>query len=169
MTHPREDQFESVRAWLQSDAGSRSIDDIHAYVLEKYDAFFDAVRAAPGRPAAAGTDASEWDADQVLKHLAEWNAQVGEDILHVCLTGERPGNPAPVFEGDRESLIQQQQQSLESVYAHVTAAEPDAFLDVTWPHPFFGELNWREWFLFLGVHAIDHTGQVGERSGAAGA
>ncbi len=33
-------------------------------------------------------------------------------------------------------------------------------LDVTAPHPWFGELNCRAWFLFQRVHDGDHTRQI---------
>ena len=46
------------------------------------------------------------------------------------------------------------------LWAHVSEADPEAFLEVTWHHPFFGELNWREWFLFVGVHCADHAAQI---------
>ncbi|MDZ7728356.1 MAG: hypothetical protein U5Q44_09305 [Dehalococcoidia bacterium] len=39
-------------------------------------------------------------------------------------------------------------------------ADPSAFLDVTWTHPMFGELNWREWFLFMRIHSKDHARQL---------
>jgi hypothetical protein len=42
------------------------------------------------------------------------------------------------------------------------------FLDLKWEHPFFGMLNWREWFLFLGVHCTDHAIQIRAASPASG-
>lgn len=92
--------------------------------------------------------------------MVEWNAQVSEDVLHTCLTGERPGNPVPSLDLDVDGLVAREQATLDSLWAHVSEADPDAFLDVTWEHPFFGQLNWREWFLFLGVHCSDHAGQI---------
>jgi hypothetical protein len=31
-----------------------------------------------------------------------------------------------------------------------------------------GDMNWREWFYFLGVHANDHIGQIEKLRGMAG-
>ena len=37
-------------------------------------------------------------------------------------------------------------------------ADPDA--EIEWLHPFLGDLNWREWFLTLRVHSLDHARQL---------
>jgi hypothetical protein len=38
-------------------------------------------------------------------------------------------------------------------------------VEVTANNSQLGDLNWREWFYFLGVHADDHTGQVDKLRG----
>ena len=43
---------------------------------------------------------------------------------------------------------------------HIRAADPNANLDTKWRHPMFGDLNWREWLLFLRIHAQDHARQL---------
>lgn len=160
MTHPHEREFPEIRAWLQREAAAKSIDEIHGYVTERFDRLAHAAAAIPASRLGERPPGEEWSAIEALKHVVEWNWQCGEDILHVSLSGERPGNPLPDFQPDRDVLLARNSESLASVYSHVTAADPGAFLDVTWEHPFFGQLNWREWFLFLGVHATDHTGQI---------
>jgi hypothetical protein len=42
----------------------------------------------------------------------------------------------------------------------VRDADPEGFLETTWPHRFFGDLNWREWLLFLELHCADHAAQL---------
>jgi len=161
VSHPLEARFGEIASLIRSQAAGRSLEEIRDAVAERYATAFAAVRALPEgaltRPVAVG----EWSPLEAMKHLVEWNWQVGEDILHACLTGERPGNPPPTFDIPLEALIAKANESLESVWAHVSAADPQGFLDVKWEHPFFGQLNWREWFFFLGLHAVDHTRQVG--------
>ena len=33
-------------------------------------------------------------------------------------------------------------------------------LDSTWEHPFFGQLNFKEWIAFQRLHAMDHVQQM---------
>lgn len=78
---------------------------------------------------------------------------IAREVLHVALTGELPAaedSPDLVGPGDLASAYSQ---AIESCIAHVEAADADAFLDVTWVHPAYGPMNWREWFAFLGYDA----------------
>lgn len=165
MTSPTPEQLERVAAWIRSEGAAKSLEDILAWVTERQSRLIAAARGIPAEALTTAPAPGEWSPLEALKHVVEWNWQVGEDVLHTCLTGERPNNPVPEFPADREALIARQEESLASVWAHVSAADPTAFLDVNWEHPFFGMLNWREWFLFLGVHCTDHQNQI-EAAGA---
>ena len=169
MSAQPEVDFEQVGAWIRKSAAEKSLDEILASVRSRFDDLYGVLSSVPesGLHTQSGDD--EWAPIDAFKHLVEWNWQVGEDILHVSLTGERPGNPPPVFDAALEALTTRSRESLDSVWAHVSAADPEGFLHVTWEHEFFGELNWREWFFFLGVHAIDHTRQVRAMLEAPGA
>lgn len=169
MSGPTPDQLRRVQDWIRSEAAAKSIDDIHAYVSERYDRLSAAVTALPAGTLTITPPGEDWTPIHALKHVVEWNWQVGEDVLHVCLTGERPNNPPPEFPAEREPLLARNRESLDSIFAHVSAADPAGFLHVTWEHPFFGQLNWREWFLFLAVHATDHAGQIRTMSDGANA
>ena len=160
MTHPQEAEFGRIREWIQTEAAKRSPEEIRDTVARRFEALFEAVAAIPATAIDRVPDGDEWSPLDVLKHASEWNWQVGEDILHVCLMGERPGNPPPTFEKDGDLLISRQRESLESIWAHVSEADPQGFLGITWEHQFFGQLNWREWYFFLGVHAMDHAKQI---------
>lgn len=160
MSGPTEEQLAGVGAWIRTRAASNSLDETLAWVTERQDRLIAAVEKLTAGELTSAPAPGEWSPIEAFKHVVEWNWQVGEDILHVCLTGERPGNPLPSFEPDRATLIKRQRESLESLWAHVSAADPGAFLEATWEHPFFGTFNWREWFLFLGVHCTDHANQI---------
>jgi len=160
MTHPAAEQFPAIRTWIQKQAAEQSLEGIRDYVASQYERLLEAIATVSESTLANPLAEGEWSAIEAFKHVVEWNWQVGEDVLHACLMGERPGNPRPSFPAERDALTSRLRESLDSVWAHVSAADPAAFLDVTWEHPFFGQLNWREWFWFLGVHAMDHTNQV---------
>ena len=162
MSDPTPEQLAQVEAWIRAEARTKSIDQAQSYVVSRVAKLVDAARAVPESALTTVPDGQEWSPIETLRHVAEWTAQCGEDVLHVSLTGERPGNSPPQFEPDRESLFAKLNDSVESVGAHVSEADPDAFLETRWEHPFFGPLNWREWHLFLGVHATDHSNQLKE-------
>ncbi len=169
MTSPTPEQLNRVETWIRSEATSKTVDEVHSYVTTRLAKLSELVRSLPEAELRAVPEGQEWSPLDALTHVAEWTSQCGEDILHVSLTGERPGNPLPALDQDPEALLQALTESLASVYAHVSAADPAGFLEVTWEHPFFGQMNWREWHLFLGVHISDHTHHIKELSTSAGA
>lgn len=146
--------------WIRSEAASRTIDGIYEFALEQVNTLIQVAESLAPDQLSAKRTGDDWTVMDAFRHVVEWNCQVGEDVLHVSLTGERPANPPPTLRPDRETLIAKQRESIESVYAHVSAADPAAFLDIAWEHPFFGLMNWREWLFFIGVHCIDHTRQI---------
>jgi hypothetical protein len=92
---------------------------------------------------------------------------VAREVLHVALTGELPEDEDIDEASDLASLVARYSQAIESCIAHVEAAEPDAFLDVTWRHPDLGDLNWRQWFLFLAQDARLRTLALAQGTGDA--
>jgi len=161
MSGPTDDQIQRARAWFTSEAVAKSIAEIEAGI-EKDIAALEAAAQSFSNEAFNLPVGDDWAPVAALKHVVEWNMQVAEDILFVALTGARPNNPPPNLAPDRETLIAKHREAIDSLYAHVREAIPDAFLDVTWEHEFFGELNWREWFAFLRVHLKDHTAQLNQ-------
>ena len=162
MSDPTPEQLASVEAWIRAEALAKSVEEVHSYVVSRIAKLAEAANAVSTTELASVPAGQEWSPIETLRHVAEWTWQCGEDVLHVSLTGERPASPAPEFEPDRDILLSKLNESVESVYAHVSAADPDSFLDTKWEHPFFGHMNWREWHVFLGVHASDHANQLKE-------
>ena len=157
MTERTQDELAKLSVWLRAEAANRSVEDIFALVREEMDAMYAAIRAGSMHIAPAS---EVWSPIRTLQHAVQANVQIAEDILNVCLTGIRPGNPEPELPLDAETLIAKQQEMNDSLWEHVSFADTGAFLDVKWPHMFFGELNWREWLLFLHMHAWDHRNQI---------
>lgn len=160
MTHPMEAEFERIRGYLQQQAAEKSIPELFERVKEGMAELLDAARSIPAAVLSTNPPGDDWSPMDCLKHAVQSNLQVAQDVLHVALSGSRPGEPEPELAPDRDGLIAAQEASLDSLWAHVSEAEPHSNLHVTWPHPFFGELNWREWLLFLRIHAKDHARQL---------
>lgn len=168
MSAPTPEQLARVSEWIRREAAAKSPEEILQWVTARQEQLIASARGLSPEELTASPAEGEWSPLEAFQHVVEWNWQVAEEVLHACLTGERPGNPVPSFEADLDGLIARQEESLASVWAHVSVANPDDFLDVKWEHPFFGMLNWREWFLFIGVHCTDHANQI-RAAGAEGA
>ena len=52
------------------------------------------------------------------------------------------------------------------LYAVVSATKGDKHPDVKITHPQFGGFTWREWFLFMRVHDLDHMRQLQSNAAA---
>ena len=153
-------EHDELGAWLRSEAASRSIEEIFQLVRDEMEAMYAAIRAVPPEVIDQVPAGEEWSPLRTLQHAVQANVQIAEDVLNACLTGVRPANPEPELPLDLETLVQKQSEMTDSLWEHVSFADPTAFLDVTWPHMFFGDLNWREWLFFLHMHAWDHRHQI---------
>lgn len=160
MTDRSTEELDRLGSWLRTEAAERSIEDIFQLVRTEMDAMYSAITAVPVENLDQVPPGEEWSPLATLQHAVQANVQIAEDVLNVCLTGVRPGNPEPQLPLDRDVLIQAQREMNDSLWEHVSFADPGAFLDATWPHMFFGELNWREWLFFLHMHAWDHRHQI---------
>lgn len=112
------------------------------------------------RPPADESDSRRWTLLDCLQHILGSNTHIGREVLYVAHTGELPPEEDDALSDDRDALLNMHQEILDVTYAHVEDAEPDANLDVKWRHPAFGDLNWREWFLFIRIHSRDHAQQL---------
>jgi hypothetical protein len=156
---------DEVRENLRRDAAELSVEGLISRVRAAVDSTVTAARsfddAALAIPAGDG-----WTPLQCLSHVVESNVRHAQQILYVALSGELPPDAPFELPAGREELLAKHREAIESLFAHVREAAPDGFLHVTWPHAFFGELNWREWLLFLELHSIDHARQLAAMRGA---
>lgn len=116
-------------------------------------------------PPAEAEAKEPWTPLQCLQHALGSNAHVGREVLYVAHTGELPPAEDDTLPGDLESLLRFHQEAVDSACVHVEEADPNANLDVKWQHPMFGDLNWREWFLFIRIHSKDHAQQLRAMAG----
>jgi len=149
-----------AREAIREQAQTKDVEGIIAAVEEGVARFAAAAGRLPAERMDVVMPASEWTPQDCIEHLVSWDVRIAVEVLHVALTGALPESSAPTQPGGREGLLAQQREALDSLYAHVREASPDAFLDFTWDHPIFGPLNWREWLYFLRLHARDHAAQL---------
>ena len=158
MTLPPE-VVERVRGRLQAEGRELDIEAIIERVQAAAERLAAAALAVPGAEFAAPRSEGR-SAAECLAHAVERNVLHAQEVLYVALSGELPPEPDVRVPDGRDAQLTYHQQSLDSLYIHVRDADPEAFILTTWPHQFFGDLNWREWLLFIELHCADHAGQL---------
>ncbi len=148
-----------ARAHLQAQGAALSPEEIRDRVLTSIEPLAAAVRAFDVSKLDTVLD-EDWSPRMALHHVVSYNLAIATQILTACLMGYAPPFEPQELEGDVEAVLAKYREGIDSLWEHVVAADPQAFLDVTWPHMWFGELNWREWYVFLQLHHRDHAGQL---------
>lgn len=159
MTFPA-DQVTRIRHYLQAGTADASIEDIITRVEEGVAELASAALSFSQSSFTAKCGEQEWTPAETLNHVISWNMTCARQVLWVALGGELPAAQAETLPTGREELLAVHREALDSLYAHVREADPTTFLDITWQHPFFGELNWHEWLLFIRLHSLDHARQL---------
>lgn len=166
MTQPQED-LDRIRGYLQQQAAQRTVDELIARVQEGVDDLARAARGVADTALNVIPAGDEWTPIDCLRHAASSNMHVAQQVLYAALEGYLPTDGEPDVPSECEAIIAAHAEALESLYVHVRSADPAANLELKWKHPFFGDLNWREWLLFLRIHSRDHARQLVAMSGAS--
>ncbi len=155
-----------IRSYLQAQAAEKSVEELIDRVEEGMRELAEAAAGIRLELRTTVPAGETWSPDDCLRHATGSDTHCARQILHVACTGELPAGAEEEPAGAFEEMLAKHREALDSLYEHVRAADPAAFLDVKWEHPFFGDLNWREWLLFLRIHAKDHARQLaGMREG----
>jgi uncharacterized damage-inducible protein DinB len=161
----REEEVARVRSYLASQSMRRTPDQLAETVRDAHQQFLAALALIPDASFHTAPQLEEWSAADVLLHMRTIAAIDATSIPAVIERGEQPANiedsivPAPV-EVTRASLLADIEASRERLLDVVVQADPEARLDITWGHPEFGQMQWREWLLFARVHTLDHARQM---------
>ncbi|MBI5947086.1 MAG: DinB family protein [Chloroflexi bacterium] len=164
MTSPVSEN-DRIRGYLQQQA-QKPIEDLISRVEEAVLELEAAANAVPAGDLDVTVTGETWTPMDCIRHAAGSNVSGAQSILYVAHTGALPEGEDTPLPATREAILARHRASIDSLYVHVRDADPAAFLDVTWKHPFFGDLNWREWFLFLRIHSKDHARQLTTMTGA---
>jgi hypothetical protein len=158
------DEQKRIRGYLVAQGAKLAPADIVAKVRG---AMSDLRAAALTVPAARFDERpapDEWSANEVLAHVVDAGRHFGGAIVRM-LDGQPGGGARDRLERDvpRRSLAEWWgilEADRSALFARVDAADPQARLDATVDHPFFGPLNWRQALLFMRLHDLDHAGQL---------
>ena len=161
----REEEVARVRSYLASQSLRRTPAQLLETVREAQQQFLAVAAAVPDALLRTTPHEGEWAAIDVLKHVRDITAYDASAISTVLERGEKPPDiqdvivPAPA-EVTRESLLDDLKRSQEQLDAVVLRTDAQTHLDITWSHPEFGAMHWREWLLFHRVHTLDHVRQI---------
>jgi uncharacterized damage-inducible protein DinB len=159
-----------IRSYLTGQAAKLPPAEIVAKVRAAMDQLRAAAQAVPAARFVEAPAPGEWSANEVMAHVVEAGRHFGGAIERL-LDGQPPGAPGDAPARDTAprpldewwALLDRDRRAL---FERVLRAAPDARLDGTVEHGFFGPLNWRETLLFLRLHDLDHAGQLQKIAGA---
>lgn len=111
----------------------------------------------------------EWCAKEVLSHLIGTNRGINQQIADMA--GAESPRPAQRVKGmgeiseeydrmDISRLRTEVADVFEEIEELMSSLAGNEKLDQQFPHPLFGPLNLKEWFVFHRVHAMDHVQQL---------
>jgi hypothetical protein len=149
-----------IREYLQQQAAKLDIEALIARVEDGIQELETEARAVAPEARAAVPAGDSWSPGDCMQHALGSNIEVARQVLFAAHTGDAPPPEEPSLPEDVDALLTRHRDALDSLYEHVRAADPENYLYFKWEHPFFGDLNWREWLLFLRVHSKDHARQL---------
>ena len=166
-------EFERIRGYLQTQAAKLSVPELADKVRADMEQLRAAAEAVPAATFLDRPSEDSWSANEVMAHVVDGGKAVARSITGVLDSGQKPG---PTFVDRMEKTETERSADAwwsalvtdrEALFARVKQATGEEHLDVTWLHPMFGDLNWREWLLFLRIHDLDHARQIQSISAAA--
>ncbi len=154
-----------IRDYLQVQAAKLSVQNLVDKVRTDQAQVRAAVESVPAARFHDRPAAEEWSANEVMAHVVEGGGHFGATIRAVLDGTGLPERADDSIrpEPPRRTAAEwwdQLERDRAALFERVERATGDEHLDVTWQHPFFGELNWREWLLFLRIHDLDHSRQL---------
>jgi hypothetical protein len=163
----RTPEEERIRGYLIAQAAKLSLPDLIEKVRTDALQVWDAAAAVPaGRFSDRPAD-GEWSAAEVLKHVLTMTENSSSSITGILRDGALPPRILDTMEaGGRPGFLSAEDyrrafdETRVPLYEAVAKAEGDERLDVKIEHPNFGGFSWREWFLFMRVHDLDHMRQL---------
>ncbi len=160
-------EADRVRSYLIAQAAKLSIPELVEKVRTDSSALKGAGEAVPPARFNERPAEGEWSAAEVWTHVLEMSEHGAAAITGILDTGVRPERARDVISGETRAGLADTHAYWdaylairEPLYERVAKADGTEHLDVKINHPMFGDFSWREWFLFMRVHDLDHMRQL---------
>jgi hypothetical protein len=154
------------RARLLGPMNGLSVEELKREVGETFAKLGDVLESLSDQQATWKPDAEEWSAAQVGDHVAIATG-VMINVTRVLAGGktvtDADWDPPPQFRGDVSDLADVKKRLVElpahtdELFARAVSTDR---MDQKANNSMLGDMNWREWFYFLGVHAKSHIEQI---------
>jgi len=139
---------------------------VKQYVRDTHSGLLSALEALSGEQATWKPEEAEWSAAQVGDHVALATGVMG-NVLALLAKGQAvtdaDWDPPPRFRGNATDVV-----DVKKRLGEIPSFADELFdeggktdrRDVKANNSLLGDLDWREWFYFLGVHAKSHVEQI---------
>lgn len=173
MTMP-DAEADRIRSYLIAQANKLTIPDLVEKVRTDSAALREAGAAIPAAQFDVRPGDGEWSAAEVWTHVLQMSEHGAASITAILDGGAVPGRVDDTISGetrsslgDSEAYWQAYLAVREPLYERVAKAAGDEHPEVKINHPMFGDFTWREWFLFMRVHDLDHMRQLQQIAASA--
>lgn len=163
MVLPQEER-ERVRGYLLAQGEKYGFVDMWPRTVRGRLQLLDAIADVSDEQARYRPDADQWSIAEVAQHIL--NSSAANRRMTEALAAGRDGGAErvdPPIEPTERSIDDLRRGLLEDAIAWSTLTpqlpEPPSLTALA-PHPFFGDLHSRAWYLFQRTHDIDHANQV---------
>jgi DinB superfamily len=162
------------RARLLGPMANLNDEQVKQYVRDAHAGLLSALDELSGEQATWKPGEAEWSGAQVGDHIALATGVMG-NVLALLAKGQAvtdsDWDPPPQFRGNAADVVDVKKR-LGGIASFADrlfdeGARTDR-RDVKANNSLLGDMNWREWFYFLGVHANDHLGQIEKLRGLPG-
>ena len=154
------------RARLLGPMEGLSDDQVKKDVHDAFSRLASTLGSLSGEQATWKPDEAEWSAAQVGDHVALATGVMG-NVLALLAKGQAvtdaDWDPPPQFRGDASNAgdvkkrLGELPNATDSLFDEGVKTDRR---DCKANNSQLGDMDWREWFYFLGVHANDHVGQI---------
>ncbi len=167
-----EDIRERVVSYLKHQ-GAKEAPDIRALIERERTRLLDLLDGLSDAQAFWKPQPDEWSIKDVLRHLLN-SERLVVGIVTSLAAGVlpedeiRPGLQDPQELVSLEDIVERLRGERQRLLAFLDSVSPSADLSATFPHPWFGPLNCKEWAAFQRIHDSDHIGQIEKIKAAPG-
>jgi hypothetical protein len=156
-----------VRGYILAQAAKLSLPELVEKVRTDSLQVREAAESVPAERFRERPAEGDWSAAEVWTHVLQMSEHGAASITGILDSGTKPAAISDTISGETRAGLDNAaayweafEASRAPLYERVLAADGTEHLEVKLTHPWFGELSWREWFLFMRVHDLDHTRQL---------
>lgn len=159
-----EEARQQVVSYLEHQAG-KSLADLLLLVDRAASLTEQSVVGVTDAQASFRPSEGEWSISEVLGHFGA-SVRGTARLVEGLTRGTEPLSTLDALTGSGGEAISPADMrrdvaaAYESLRSVVRTLDDGVALEKTARHPFFGDLNWKEWVAFVYVHARDHAAQV---------